>query len=64
MEMIWPSMMALLFAALILLVRAFIDARGKQWLWAAVSFAGALAILCSPIQTHAVKIDLPQSSGQ
>ncbi|KQN04800.1 hypothetical protein ASE85_07335 [Sphingobium sp. Leaf26] len=63
MEMMWPSMMALLFAALILLVRAFIDARRKQWFWAAISFAGALAILCAPIQTHAVKIDLPRSNG-
>ncbi|NWK98098.1 hypothetical protein DM806_21030 [Sphingobium lactosutens] len=64
MEMTWFWVIALLFAALVLLVRAFVDARKRQYLWAVASFAGALAILCAPIQTHAVKIDLPRSAGQ
>ena len=64
MGMDWFWVNALLFAGLVLLVRAFVDVKNKQYFWAAMSFAAALVILCTPIQTHAVKIDLPQSTSQ
>ncbi|CAM5315012.1 hypothetical protein [Sphingobium scionense] len=62
MEMMWLSVVALLFAALVLLARSYVDFRRKEYLWAGICLAGALAILCAPIQSHAVKIDLPQTS--
>jgi hypothetical protein len=39
------------------IVRAVIDLREKKYLWAAFGIFAAAAILLTPIQTHAVKVD-------
>jgi hypothetical protein len=51
-------------AALYCLVQAVRDVRRKQHVAAAIGAALAVAILVSPIRTHAVKIDLPQPVRQ
>ncbi len=50
-----------LIVALYCIVRATIDVRRKQYLWAVAGYTCAAFILLTPIQTHAVKIDLPVS---
>jgi len=50
-----------LIVALYCIVRATIDLRRKQYLWAIAGYMSAAAILVTPIQTHAVKVDLPVS---
>ena len=46
-------------AAAYCVVRAIFDLREKRFLWAALGILGGAAILFTPIETHAVKVDLP-----
>ncbi|WP_448663188.1 hypothetical protein ACG3SL_00480 [Sphingomonas sp. CJ20] len=50
---------AVLGACIYCIARAVIDFRAGKYLWGAVGLVSALALLLTPIQTHAVKIDLP-----
>ncbi len=40
-------------------VRGLKDLRERQFGWAALGLASAVGLLCVPIPTHAVKVDLP-----
>lgn len=55
------SYFALVAAAIFCVVRAVVDFRNKDYFWAALSAVLGLAILCTPIGTHAITIDLPST---
>ena len=55
--LLW-TIVALLVAAYCI-ARAIWDLRQRQYVWAALGFLSAAAILLTPVQTHAVKFDLP-----
>jgi hypothetical protein len=60
--MIDPSgfwMLALLAAALFCLAQAVRDFRAKHYGWAVAAAVAGTILLCMPVKTHAVKIDLP-----
>lgn len=44
-------------------VRSVVDLRHKRYVWAAIGLISAAILLLTPVQTHAVKIDLPMSDG-
>ena len=46
-------------AAAYCIARAVIDLREKRYVWAAIGIVAGAAILLTPIQTHAIKVDLP-----
>jgi hypothetical protein len=48
-----------LIVAIYCLTRAVEDVRQKRYVWAAIGFGCAALILFLPVQTHAVKVDLP-----
>jgi hypothetical protein len=56
--MLMWTIVALLTAAYCI-VRAILDIRQRQYVWAAVGFILSAAILFMPVQTHAVKVELP-----
>jgi hypothetical protein len=39
--------------------RAVVDLREKRYVWGAIGIVAGAAILLTPIQTQAVKVDLP-----
>jgi hypothetical protein len=41
------------------IARAVIDLREKRYVWAAIGIVVGAAILLTPIQTHAIKMDVP-----
>lgn len=41
------------------LARGILDIRQQRYVWAVLGMAAAAAILLTPVQTHAVKLDLP-----
>jgi hypothetical protein len=41
------------------IARGIADLRAKKYVWAALGIVVAGALLMTPIQTHAVKMDLP-----
>ena len=55
--LLWSA--ALLAAAIYCLVRGIVDLRHKHYAWGVAGILSAGAILLVPIQTHAVKLDLP-----
>ena len=52
----------LCLVALYCVVRVVLDIRQGRYLWAALGIAATAVIVLAPIQTHAVKIDLPIAS--
>lgn len=50
---------AALAAAIYCIIKAVTDVRGNKYLWGIFGIASAAVILLTPIQTHAVKVDLP-----
>lgn len=55
--LIWS--VAVLAAAIFLIIRAVIDFRAGKFVWGILGIASAAVFLLTPIQTHAIKIDLP-----
>jgi len=55
--MLWS--LASLVAAVYCLVKAVIDIRDGRRLWGVIGLVSAVVFLTTPIQTHAVKVDLP-----
>ena len=49
-------------AALYCLVRGAQDIRAKRYVGGALGIVSALVFLMTPIQTHAIKVDLPAAS--
>ena len=45
--------------ALYALLRGLSDLRERRFAWAVLGLASAVGLLCMPITTHAVKVDLP-----
>jgi hypothetical protein len=41
------------------IARAVVNIRRKQYIWGALGIASAAVFLLLPVQTHAVKVDLP-----
>lgn len=62
MGMTW-WMAAGMIATIYCIVRAAVDLRQKRYVWAAIGACCAALLLLAPIETHAVKIDLPQTPG-
>lgn len=52
-------MVALAAVTIYCIVQAVRDFRERRYAWAAAAAASALLLLTMPVQTHAVKIDLP-----
>ena len=50
---------AALAASLYCIVRAIVDFRQRKYAWAVLGFASAVIFLLAPVQTHAIKVDLP-----
>jgi len=50
---------AALAAAIYCIARAISDLRARKYGWGIVGLMSALVFLTTPIQTHAVKVDLP-----
>ena len=48
-----------LSAAVYCLARGIQDIRERRYIWALLGFASAAALLLTPVQTHAVKLDIP-----
>jgi len=59
--MTWVSTVGLIFAAAYCIVKGVQDLRQRKYVWAALGFVAAVAILAMPIPTHAVKVDIPPS---
>ena len=55
--LIWN--LAALGAAIYCIAKAVIDLRARKYGWGIVGLLSAVVFLLTPIQTHAVKIDLP-----
>jgi hypothetical protein len=56
-SILWP--VAASAAAIYCIAKALIDLRARRYAWGIVGLASAAVLLLTPIQTHAVKIDLP-----
>ncbi len=52
-----------LVVAIYCIARAIVDIRSKNYVWAAFGLICGGFILTMPIETHAVKIDLPAPSS-
>ena len=50
---------AALAAGIYCIARAIVDLRQRKYIWAAFGLVSATIFVLSPIQTHAVKVDLP-----
>lgn len=50
---------AALAAAIYCIAKAVIDLRARRYGWGIVGLLSAAVFLLTPIQTHAVKVDLP-----
>lgn len=50
---------ATLLAAVYCIIKAIIDLRARRYAWGILGLASAAVFLLAPIQTHAVKMDLP-----
>ncbi|WP_230772353.1 hypothetical protein [Sphingomonas sp. Leaf4] len=50
---------AALAAAIYCIAKAVIDLRARRYVWGTIGLLSAAVFLTTPIQTHAVKIDLP-----
>jgi len=50
---------AALAAGIYCVAKAVIDLRGRRYAWGIIGLLSALVFLVTPIQTHAVKVDLP-----
>lgn len=50
---------AALAAAIYCIAKAVIDLRARRYVWGIVGLLSAAVFLLTPIQTHAVKVDLP-----
>lgn len=59
--MLWFEIGAL-GAAIYCIARSIADLRAKRFIWGALGLVSAAVFLAAPVQTHAVKIDLPAPS--
>jgi hypothetical protein len=55
--LIWS--LAAIVASAYCIGHAFIDFKRRRFVWAMVGLVSAMVFLLTPIQTHAVKVDLP-----
>jgi len=53
---------AALAAATYCIARAIVDIRQRKYVWGILGIASAIVFMLAPIQTHAIKIDLPAAS--
>jgi len=58
-DSLWFWSFALVGVLIYCAAQAIRDFRRKRYIWAAAGAFAAATILCVPITTHAVKIDLP-----
>ncbi len=57
MLLLWS--VAALGATVYCIARAVVDFRQRMYVWSALGIASAAVFVLTPIQTHAVKVDLP-----
>ena len=57
------SLIATALAILFCIGRAVVDFGQRRYLWAAAGILCAALLLTIPIETHAVKFDLPQAAN-
>jgi hypothetical protein len=57
----WQFVGLVAVAGAFCVVRGIVDLRARRYAWGAIGVVIGLAVLCMPVQTHAVKIDLPAS---
>jgi hypothetical protein len=62
MTQIWA--IAVLAVAAYCFARGIVDLRQRRFVWGAVGILGGIIIMTVPIQTHAVKYDLPPPVGR
>ena len=53
-----------LAVAIFCIVRGIVDLRDQRYIWGIVGIVAGLALLLIPIQTRAVKMDIPPASSQ
>jgi hypothetical protein len=58
MDPVWLALISLV--ALYCVVRAVVDFRKRQYVWAALSLCSAAVIILLPFPTHSVDLDLPK----
>jgi hypothetical protein len=54
---------AALAAAVYCVLKAVSDLRARRYVWGIVGLLSAAVFLATPIQTHAVKVDLPVAAS-
>lgn len=64
MESSWFWMAALTTVLVYCVAQAIRDFHAKRYGWAAAAAIAAALLLLMPMQTHAVKVDLPMSDPQ
>ena len=60
----WFWMAALTAVIVYCVAQAVRDLRAKRYAWAAAAVLSVALLLSMPVQTHAVKVDLPAASPQ
>jgi hypothetical protein len=58
MDMLW-FMVGALTAAVHCLARSVVDLREKRYTWGALGLLSCVVFVTAPVQTHAVKLDIP-----
>lgn len=53
-----------LLAVIYCVSRVVVDFRQGKYIWAAFGAAAALILIWTPVETHAVKLDLPKPYGR
>ena len=48
-------------ASVFCIVRGIVDLRARRFVWGGLGVMIGLIILCVPVRTHAIKVDLPIS---
>ena len=51
-------------ASIYCIARGIVDIRSRKYIWGVLGLVSAGFILLTPIQTHAVKFDLPMPQGR
>ncbi|MEG3145210.1 hypothetical protein U1839_11170 [Sphingomonas sp. RT2P30] len=60
--LVWS--LAAFVAVVYCFARGVVDLLGKKYLWGIAGIGSALILLFVPVQTHAVKMDLPINTGR
>jgi multisubunit Na+/H+ antiporter MnhG subunit len=62
MMMAWT--LAAVAAGLYCIARAVVDLRQRKYAWGGLGLAAAAVFLLTPVQSHAIKVDLPAGADR